>query len=90
MSAARWRKRGKNKQGRGNLRQVSYALFCCADGHLPLFYDVYDGNRNDAKQFPVMLRRFQRLLPRVRAAALRAGRDDAGVRQGQQLEDNFR
>jgi len=51
-------KRGKNKQGRNNLRQVSYALFCCADGHLPLFYDVYDGNRNDAKQFPKMLRRF--------------------------------
>jgi transposase len=45
-------KRGKNKQGRSNLRQVSYALFCCSDGHLPLFYDVYEGNRNDARQFP--------------------------------------
>jgi len=51
-------KRGKNKQGRDNLRQVSYALFCCADGHVPLFYDVYEGNRNDVKQFPLMLRRF--------------------------------
>jgi len=51
-------KRGQNKQGRNNLRQISYALFCCADGHVPLFYDVYEGNRNDAKQFPLMLRRF--------------------------------
>lgn len=51
-------RRGKNKQGRGNLRQVSYALFCSADGHIPLFYDVYEGNRNDAKQFPLMLQRF--------------------------------
>ena len=51
-------KRGKNKQGRDNLRQVSYALFCCADGHVPLFYDVYEGNRNDVKQFPLMLKRF--------------------------------
>ena len=51
-------KRGKNKQGRGNLRQISYALFCCADGHMPLFYDVYQGNRNDAKQFPLMLEKF--------------------------------
>ena len=51
-------KRGKNKQGRDNLRQISYALFCCADGHVPLFYDVYEGNRNDVKQFPLMLRRF--------------------------------
>jgi len=55
-------KRGKNKQGRGNLRQVSYALFCCSDGHLPLFYDVYEGNRNDAKQFPIMLEKFHRFL----------------------------
>src|SRR6266480_2597623 len=39
-------KRGKNKQGRSNLRQVSYALFCTTDEHLPLFYDVYEGNRN--------------------------------------------
>ncbi len=51
-------KRGKNKQGRNNLRQVSYALFCCADGHVPLFYDVYEGSRNDAKQFPLMLQKF--------------------------------
>lgn len=55
-------KRGKNKQGRNNLRQISYALFCCADGHIPLFYDVYEGNRNDAKQFPLMLQRFHSFL----------------------------
>jgi len=55
-------KRGKNKQGRGNLRQVSYALFCTTEGHLPLFYDVYEGNRNDAKEFPQVLERFQRWL----------------------------
>jgi len=55
-------KRGKNKQGRCNLRQVSYALFCTTDGHLPLFYDVYEGNRNDAKEFPQVLERFQRWL----------------------------
>ena len=58
-------RRGKNKQGRSNLRQVSYALFCCADGHMPLFYDVYDGNRNDAKQFPVMLEKFNLFLQEI-------------------------
>jgi len=51
-------KRGKNKQGRCNLRQVSYALFCTTDGHLPLFYDVYEGNRHDAKEFPRVLEKF--------------------------------
>ena len=37
--------RGKNKQGRNNLRQVSYALFCNRKDHVPLFYEVYEGNR---------------------------------------------
>ncbi|MGH7866580.1 MAG: IS1634 family transposase [Candidatus Dormibacteraceae bacterium] len=55
-------RRGKNKQGRANLRQVSYALFCTTDTHLPLFYDVYEGNRNDAKEFPLVLEKFQRWL----------------------------
>ena len=55
-------KRGKNKQGRNNLRQVSYALFCSEDGHVPLFYDIYDGNRNDARQFPCMLEKFHSFL----------------------------
>ena len=58
-------KRGRNKQGRNNLRQVSYALFCSADGHIPLYYDIYEGNRNDAKQFPIMLEAFHRFLEDV-------------------------
>jgi len=55
-------KRGKNKQGRANLRQVSYALFCSAREQLPLYYEVYDGNLNDTTQFPVMLKQFQEFL----------------------------
>jgi len=54
--------RGKNKQGRGNLRQISYALFCGADGHMPLYYEVYEGSRHDAKQFPLMVERFEQFL----------------------------
>jgi transposase len=55
-------KRGKNKQGRANLRQVSYALFCQADTQVPLYYEVYEGNRHDTKQFPVMIEHFQHFL----------------------------
>jgi transposase len=62
-------RRGKNKQGRSNLRQVSYALFCGADGQLPLYYEIYDGNRNDAKQFPLMLERFHRFFRQLSGAA---------------------
>ena len=55
-------RRGKNKQGRGNLRQVSYALFCDRESHLPLYYDVYQGNQADATQFPLMITRFREFL----------------------------
>ncbi len=55
-------KRGKNKQGRNNLRQVNYALFCSSDGHIPLFYTMYEGNRNDTKQFPLMLKKFHSFI----------------------------
>lgn len=55
----RYRPARQEQQGRSNLRQVSYALFCSADNPLPLYYDVYEGNRNDAKQFPLMLTKFQ-------------------------------
>lgn len=58
-------RRGKNKQGRTNLRQVSYALFCCNEGELPLFFDVYEGNRHDAKQFPPMLKKFHAFLKEI-------------------------
>ena len=51
-------RRGKNKQGRANLRQVSYALVCAARGQWPLYYEVYEGNRNDSRQFGGMLERF--------------------------------
>lgn len=58
-------KRGKNKQGRNDLRQISYALFCSSDGHVPLYYDLYEGSRNDAKEFPLMLERFHEFLRNI-------------------------
>ncbi len=33
---------------------------------MPLFYDVYEGNRNDAKQFPLMLEKFNTFLQEIR------------------------
>jgi len=51
-------KRGKNKQGRRDLRQISYALFCTRKEHFPLYYDIYEGNTHDAKQFGKVISRF--------------------------------
>lgn len=82
-------RRGKNKQGRSNLRQVSYALFCCADGHMPLFYDVYEGNRNDAKQFPMMLRKFNALLQDLWARSCEPGDTTVIFDKGNNSKKNF-
>ena len=54
--------RGKNTQGRATLRPVSYALLCHADSQVPLYDAVYDGNRHDTKQFPVMIEHFHDFL----------------------------
>ena len=51
-------KRGKNKQGRRDLRQVNYALFCTRKDHLPLYFDIYEGNRHDSKEFSEVIEKF--------------------------------
>ena len=43
--------RGKNKQGRANLRQVGLALLVTADFHIPLLHEIYAGNVADAPEF---------------------------------------
>jgi transposase len=82
-------KRGKNKQGRCNLRQVSYALFCSTDGQLPLFYDVYEGNRNDAKEFPQVLARFQRWLVQRAGSTWATTKPTLIFDKGNNSGDNF-
>jgi transposase len=51
-------KRGKNKQGRRDLRQINYALFCTRKDHFPLYFDVFEGNRHDSKAFGQVIERF--------------------------------
>lgn len=51
-------KRGKNKQGRGDLRQINYALFCTRSDHFPLYFDVFEGNRHDSKEFKIVIEKF--------------------------------
>lgn len=53
-------KRGKNKQGRGDLRQINYALFCTRKDHFPLYFDVFEGNRHDSKEFGKVIEDFFR------------------------------
>jgi len=82
-------KRGKNKQGGSNLRQVSYALFCTTEGHLPLFYDVYAGNRHDAKEFPQVLEKFQRWLKERAGSTWATTKPTLIFDKGNNSSDNF-
>jgi len=82
-------KRGRNKQGRHNLRQISYALFCSTDGHMPLFYDVYEGNRHDAKQFPLTLRRFHSFLKELSGENCTAPETTIIFDKGNNSRDNY-
>ena len=82
-------KRGKNKQGRNNLRQINYALFCCEDGQIPLFFDTYEGNRNDAKQFPLMLEKFHTFLKDVTGKEQDMPRTTLIFDKGNNSIDNF-
>jgi transposase len=82
--------RGKNKQGRDNLRQVSYALFCTADGQLPLFYDVYEGNRNDSRQFSLVLTRFHGFFRELAGRGTVVPETTLIFDKGNNSADNFR
>lgn len=44
-------RRGRNKDGKHNLRQVGMALLAGRGSRLPLFYREYPGNVHDSKQF---------------------------------------
>ena len=48
-------RRGKNKARRIDLRQVSLGLLVSRDFHIPLFHDIYPGNRPDAVEFREVL-----------------------------------
>lgn len=54
--------RGHAKGGRRDLRLVGLALCVALDGNLPLVHQPYQGNRNDATEFPAALALIRRRL----------------------------
>jgi transposase len=56
--------RGKNKQGRNNLRQVGVLLVVTRRDVLPLFHETYAGNQPDSKVFDSAI---GRVLARLKA-----------------------
>lgn len=54
--------RGRNKQKRSDLRQFGLALTVSKDDYIPIFHDVYEGNRNDS---PVFIENIDKLVKRL-------------------------
>jgi transposase len=48
-------RRGKNKEGRHNLRQIGLGLLVSRDSRLPLYYCAYPGNLHDSRQFEAIM-----------------------------------
>ncbi len=68
-------RRGHSKGGRRDLRLIGLALCVALDSNIPLCHQPYEGNRNDATQFPdaiaLIKTRLEALgLPRERLAEL--------------------
>lgn len=57
--------RGRSKQKRFDLRQFSLALLVTRDGQIPLYADVYEGNRVDATRFPDSLTAIRQRMERL-------------------------
>ncbi len=68
---------------------MSYALFGCSDGQLPLYYERYEGNRNDAKQFSAMIRRFHEWFREISGADASTRALTVVFDQGNHSSENF-
>jgi len=66
LTSSRLPQRGHNKQKRNDLRQVGLALMVTRDFHIPLFHQVYEGNKVDVTQFPSVI---QELVRRYKVLA---------------------
>jgi transposase len=55
-------KRGKNKQKRVDLRQISLALVVTKKDHLPVFHHTYQGNLNDYTTFKSVIEKIKQRI----------------------------
>jgi len=57
--------RGKNKQKRNDLRQFCLALLVTRATKIPLFSDIYEGNKNDVREFSDSIGRLRTRLEKL-------------------------
>jgi len=78
--------RGKNKQKRNDLRQVSLAMMVTEEFHIPLFHALYGGNINDTTEFNSVV---EELVERHQAVAGQCERVTLVFDKGNNSEKNM-
>jgi transposase len=78
--------RGKNKEGKGWLRQVGVALLVSRGNRIPLFYKDYEGNRHDSKVFGQIL---EQVVAAMQSSAGTTGELTLVFDKGMNSEDNI-
>jgi transposase len=61
--------RGRPKSGRRDLRLIGLALCVALDANIPLCHQTYQGNRNDASQFPEAIKLIKQRLGQLGLSA---------------------
>lgn len=79
--------RGKNKQKRGDLRQIGLALVVTAQDMIPLFHLTYEGNCNDSKIFKAIV---EKLKERMEFLKLDIGSHTVVFDRGNNSKENLR
>jgi transposase len=79
-------RRGKNKEGRHNLRQIGLGLLVSRGKRLPLYYCAYPGNLHDSKQFEAVM---DEMFGVVCGLAKTKERLTVVFDKGMNAEDNF-
>ena len=79
-------KRSKSKDKRHDLRVVGLSLMVSPDFAIPLLHEAYPGNRHDAQEFPVMMKK---LKDRYEAITKRSVDVTVVFDRGNNSEENF-
>lgn len=79
-------RRGHNKEGRHQLRQIGLGLLVARDSRLPLFYRAYPGNLHDSRLFAAVM---EEMFAVVTGLAATKQRLTVVVDKGMNSEENF-
>ena len=79
-------RRGHNKEGRHQLRQIGLGLLVARDSRLPMFYRAYPGNLHDSRLFAAVM---EEMFAVVTGLAATKQRLTVVVDKGMNSEENF-